>query len=436
MSNIYTKNGVSAKLNFYEKCKNPLAKWELVLKSGENYASIDGIFNEITNCLKFNDQEGKVEFHKTDNTVYWKLLFGNEDGWALEEGHVNEKSEPHKEYNILSDDICTCLKCANEFNHFITIAKTMGVKIPILCPYRCFNDYMAFKSDIPDITERITQYLCNDWNKDSVFNLQISWMKSICKKYHIDFEIDYMPDFFKWVKGSYDCTYDSMDTFIKTLTPVPELPDEYHKKFIETLLIQTQNSIGRKEKAICATIIYDYMAEKALNFLKKSPLLMDIAIKKSYELKSDGNDLPDLMKSINNFLKTIGAPLNDPNKNYEDDECPYCESNYYDSNYYDSDDEYVDTWSKWIDDPYWGDKYYRKGGPCDQEKELSKLMQDIFKNEKITFIPKVMEMYHDWEKFAPKTNNYQKIMAFIANGHTFIEPDIHKTSDIVDLSKE
>ena len=372
-------NGVSATLTFHDLQD---VRWELVLSSGKNYASIDGILDGIIDdskhSLKFNGEEAKLEFHKTDK-VHWKLLFGIE-----EEGDL-----------------------LNEFEQFVKIAKDMDVKMAILCPHQCFKDYLSFKPDIADRTERISTYLANDWHKDSVLGQQISWMKSACKKHSIEFELELMRDFFK---GTEFCTYDSIDAFVKTLTK----SDNDHREFIQKLLAEFESTSVKKEKGEICKRIYEYLQHKALNYLNETPKLKGIVIKKAYELKSDVPSLTELMQAIDNFLTAIGEPLvpsvpsvvpsvpSVPIVEY----CSYCDD-------CDSDDGYFDTWTQCIEDPYLGDKYYRKGGPCDQEKARSKLMQDIFKKEELTFTCKVMPLYYEWEKTAPKANRYKKMCLFI-----------------------
>ena len=334
-------------------------RWELVLSSGENYARIDGIIDDSKHSLKFNGEEAKLEFHK----------------------------------------------------------------MAILCPHQCFKDYLSFKPDIADRTERISTYLANDWHKDSVFAIQISWMKSACKKHSIEFELEMMRDFFKCTKPS-DCTYVSMDAFVKTLTK----SDHDHIEYIIKLIAECQTTTDKKEKGEICIRIYEYLLHKALHYVKKTPKLKAVTIRKAYELKLEG--IPELTQIIDDFLTAIGEPSvpsvpSVPIVEY----CSYCDD--CDSDDCDSDDGYFDTWTQCIEDPYLGDKYYRKGGPCDQEKARSKLMQDIFKKEELTFTCKVMPLYYEWAKTNEKTakaNRYKKMCLFIdANRHTLMEHDVRKS---------
>jgi hypothetical protein len=116
-----TMNGVTATLQFQD------AHWELVLKSGENYAKIEGTIDNSKHSITFNSEEATLEIHE----VHWKLFFG-----SLVEGDI-----------------------PSEFEQFVTIAKEMGVKMAILCPKQCFKDYLSFKPDIANRTERISTYL-------------------------------------------------------------------------------------------------------------------------------------------------------------------------------------------------------------------------------------------------------------------------------------
>lgn len=368
-------NGVSATLKFHEF--DDFYRWELVLASGKNYARIDGILDDSKHSLKFNGEEATLEIHKTDK-VHWKLVFGSEV-YALEEGYLTETSE---------------------FDLFIKIAKDMGVKIAILCPHQCFKDYLSFKPDIPNRTERISTYLAADWHEDSELGQQISQMKSVCKTYFIEFELELMRDFFEG-------TYVSMDSFIKTLVTKS---DNEHRAFIMKLIADFESTTVRKQKEEICKRIYDYLLHNALNYVNKTQKFKDTVIKKAYELKSEG--IPELIQSIDNFLTAIGEPLV-PSVIPIVEDCPYCDKDCNEDCDEDSDDGYLDTWTQYIEDPYLCDKYYRKGGPCDQEKARSKLIQDIFKKEELTFTRKVMPLYYEWEKTAPKLNRYKKVCLFI-----------------------
>jgi len=429
-----TMNGVTASLKFHEFDDFQDARWELIIRSGENYASTKGIIYDSKHTIKFNGEEAKLEFHKTDK-VHWKLLFG-----VLEEGDLTETSE---------------------FDLFNKIAKDMEVKMAILCPERCFKDYMAFKPDIADRRQRISTYLADDWNKDSELGKQISHMKSVCKKYGIKFELELMRDFFECASNSlmrdfFECN-DSMDSFIMS---VVAKSDNDHRNFIVALIANCQTTTDKKEKAEICKSIYEYMLHKALKYVNKTPKFKEVVIRKAYELKLEG--IPELTKIIDEFLTAIGValydPLYDPKRLIK--ECLHCkeiesdsesedseesdsedseESDIEDSEESDSDEtdseesdsdyseseesdsDYVDICSQSIEDPYWGDKYYRKGGPC--EKARSKLMQTIFKKEKLTFEPNVMDLYNDWQKTAPKMDVYKKMIAFVgANRHALMEP--------------
>ena len=373
-------NGVSATLTFQDLQD---ARWELVLSSGENYARIDGIIDDSMHSLKFNGEEAKLEFHKTDK-VHWKLLFG-----VLEEGDL-----------------------LNEFDLFNKIANEMDVTIAILCPHQSFKDYSAFKPDIADRTERIIDYFYADWHKDSVFAKQISWMKSACKKHSIEFERELMRDFFKYNES---CTKSSINAFVKSLAK----SGHDHREYIIKLIADCESTVGKNEKGEICIRIYEYLLHKALNYVKKTPKLKAVTIRKAYEFKKE--EIPELTQSIDNFLTAIGEPLvrsvvpsvpSVPIVEY----CPCC----------DSDDEYIDTWSQCIEDPYWGDNM--KGGSCDQEKARSKLMQDLFKKEDLTFTIKVMPFYYEWAKTNEKNtnvNHYKKMCLFIeANRHALMEHDV------------
>jgi len=204
----------------------------------------------------------------------------------------------------------------SEFVLFNKIANEMGVKMAILCPHQSFKDYLAFKPDISNIRDRISTYLANDLHEDSEFAKQISQMKTVCKTYSIEFELELMRDFFTY---SSDCTYVSMDAFIKTLVTKS---DNDHRYFIQKLITEFETTVEKKQKGEICKFIYEYLQYEALDYIKKTPRLKAVVIRKAYELKADAPDFTELIKSIDNFLTSIGAPLTDPSSFIE--ECPYC----------------------------------------------------------------------------------------------------------------
>lgn len=389
-------NGVTSTLKFQD-----LNRWELVLKSDNNCVHIEGTIEDSKHSITFKGEEAKLEFHE----VHWKLSFG-----LIVEGIV-----------------------PSEFEQFVTIAKEMDVKMAILCPQQCFTDYLSFKPDITDRTERISTYLAADWHKDSELGQQISQMKSVCKKYGIEFQLEMMRDFFKGT--------DSIDAFVKTLTK----SDHDHREYIIKLIADCVTA-DKKEKAEICKRIYEYLLHKALHYVNKVPKFKAVTIEKAYEFKLEG--IPELTQTIDEFLTAIGEPLVEPiavpsvvpsvpsvvpsvvpsavpSVAPIVEDCPCCDRDC------DNNDGYLDTWTEWIEDPYLGDKYYRKGGPCDQEKARSKLMQDIFKKEELTFTCKVMPLYYEWAKTNETTSNvnrYKKMCSFIdANRHALMEHDVRKS---------
>ena len=179
--------------------------------------------------------------------------------------------------------------------------------------------------------------------------------------------------------------------------------DHDHREFIIKLIADCVTTTDKKEKGEICIRIYEYLLHKALHYVNKTPKFKDTVIRKAYEFKLEG--IPELTLIIDEFLTAIGEPLVEPIVEY----CPCCDRS-------DSSDEYLDTWTQL------GDK---KSGPCDQER--SKLMQDLFKKEDLTFTHKVMPLYYEWEKTAPKVNRYKKMCLFIdANRHALMEHDVRE----------
>jgi len=339
-------NGVTASLKFHEFDDFQDDRCELVLRSGENYATTDGIRDDSKHSLEFNYEEAKLEFHKTDKD-HWKFHFG-----VLEEGDLTETSE---------------------FDLFTKIAKDMDAKIAILCPERCFKDYMMFKPDIADIHKRIYKYLVTDLHEDSDFGKQIWWMKSACTKYCIKFELELMRDFFGSAYDSmedfFGSTEDCIDSFLRTMV---ETRDNKIRDFITKTCSYWSHwrSINDRQKQsdICK-VIYDYL-RRSLDFLKRKPSMMKTCIKTAYRLKSQSEGFPELVESIDAFLTEVGEPLV-PLYDTKCIKCLHCkesdseseesdsESEESDSESEESDSDYVDT-SQSIADKCWANKYNQK----------------------------------------------------------------------------
>jgi len=208
--------------------------------------------------------------------------------------------------------------------------------------------------------------------------------------------------------------------------------DNDHIQFIIKLIADCQTTVVKKERAEICKRIYEYLLHKAFNYVNKIPKLKEVVIRKAYEFKLEG--IPELTQTIDEFLTAIGEPLTVPSVPSVPsvvpsavpivEDCPCCDR---DS---DNNDGYLDTWTQWIEDPSWSDKYYRKGGPCDQEKARSKLMQDLFKKENLKFTIKVMPLYYEWDKTNETTTNvnrYKKMCSFIdANRHALMEHDVRE----------
>jgi len=91
--------------------------------------------------------------------------------------------------------------------------------------------------------------------------------------------------------------------------------DNKHVAYINTILNDVTNSFGKKQKAVGAKRLYDYIANEGLEFINTFNKYKKTIIKKAYELKADSYDVPELKASIDHFLTVIGEPLLDISDN-------------------------------------------------------------------------------------------------------------------------
>ena len=170
-------------------------------------------------------------------------------------------------------------------------------------------------------------------------------------------------------------------------------------------------SVGTKQKAKLAQILYDYMTNESLDYVKGQENLKKVAIERANSFKKDCKEFPKLIASLDAFLTAVGAPLDDMEPIVEPVVEPVVECVKY------------CTCDKCIEKETMKEIMKQEDEYC---KRLQ-LMKKIFKRENLVFDDNVMDLYYEWEKTAPRLNRYKKIKAFIdANRDTFEKKEAHK----------
>ena len=152
--------------------------------------------------------------------------------------------------------------------------------------------------------------------------------------------------------------------------------DKDHTDFI-LHLIHNFETLDRKTRVKNCIILYDYLLN-ALDFLKKHTTFTEIVIKKAYHIKSNAGDVPEIVQSIDNFLRAFGAPL------HKTVDC--CDSS---------------------------DEHYESQQAHREHLARSLLMQKLFAKEKLVFTPDIMDIYYNSEVQTVRVNRYEKMMLFI-----------------------
>ena len=175
---------------------------------------------------------------------------------------------------------------------------------------------------------------------------------------------------------------------------VPTVTDEDMKNHIYKCIKAVEDSVGKKEKAKLAKILYDYMTNESLDYIKGYEQLKKIAIQRAYYIKRECEDFPELTKSLNAFLTAV-SPLDKPVV-----ECvKYC------------------TCEECIEKQTMKEIMKQEDEYC---KRLQ-LMKKLFERENLVFDDdNVMDLYYEWEETVPRLNRYKKMKAFIdANRDSF-----------------
>ena len=238
--------------------------------------------------------------------------------------------------SFIHHGVCECAVCNQynefyftEYDQFYFIANAMDVQIVRLCPDESYNDYNRFKSDNPDIKQRIIDYFYADWHKDSLLNLHISWMRRVCEsrmeicyeiapefcniswikrvsKTRIEFCYELMPEFYQWAqKKHHHITYECMEDFIRKLLKVtikPYATDSDHTYNLKDMCDKCNNAPLHKKPHIVAKA-YRYMAY-AIDYVKRNPSFCEDSVRKAHELKGDTDNIR-VHLAIDDYLALI-----------------------------------------------------------------------------------------------------------------------------------
>jgi hypothetical protein len=145
--------------------------------------------------------------------------------------------------------------------------------------------------------------------------------------------------------------------------------DNDHIDFIARTLDSCETN-DRNTRVKHCIALYDYLL-KELDFVKKHRRFKKIAIDKAYYLMSRVGDVPEMIQSIENFLRAIGALHKVEDEHHESQQA------------------------------------HR------EHLERSLLMKKLFEKEKLVFTPDIMYIYYNSEVQTVNVNRYKKMMLFI-----------------------
>jgi len=222
---------------------------------------------------------------------------------------------------------------------------------------------------------------------------------------------------------------------VEKVEQVKPMTDKTHIAFIKNILNEA-NFIQGKQKAECLKTLYDYLSCDALDFVYRSKHYKKVAIKKAHEFKKNPMAMPELIKSIDNFLTLIGEPLKEekPEENAQKPEEKLDEGEYITNTVMEDFQKWeivtgINSMDAFIEarcDPccHIRDRFNESKEPVKEMKEPVKedacttLMKQIFEKRNIPFLDVYMDMYCIWKKDAPKVNRYKKMCMFI-DSHKF-----------------
>ena len=145
--------------------------------------------------------------------------------------------------------------------------------------------------------------------------------------------------------------------------------DKEHIDFIARTLDSCETNDRNTSVKHCIAL-YDYLL-KELDFVKKHRRFKKIAIDKAYYLMARVDDVPEMIQSIENFLRAIGALHKVKDEHHESQQA------------------------------------HR------EHLARSLLMKKLFEKEKLVFTPDIMYIYYNSEVQTVNVNRYKKMMLFI-----------------------
>ena len=213
--------------------------------------------------------------------------------------------------SFVNHEECDCGVCSHfnqfyftEYDQFYFIANSMDVQIVSLCPSESYNDYNQFKSNNPDVKQRIVEYFYADWHKDSLLNLHISWMKRVCLN-RIPFCYELLPEFYQWAnKKHLLITYQSIHDFINKLLHVttPNATDLNHATNIKLFCDKCTSASFDKKPHIIAKA-YRYMSH-FIHYVRQNTALLETSIRKAHEFKYHTRNIRAIL-AIDYFLSFV-----------------------------------------------------------------------------------------------------------------------------------
>jgi hypothetical protein len=366
--------GVKATITFQDT-DNHTIHWELIIESGENKAVTDGsITMDVTYfdpsptlepvVLEEGEKERKREKKREEDRRREERRDKREEMKREREKREREKREEEDEE--VKDNVSTpqevtkhvCKAIQSVENRYIIILKNSSSKKE--------KAYYA-----QNLYEHLTKSL-------QLIEKNEEWKNTVIQRaYALKEECNDFPN-----------TILSIDTFLKGMkAPIVAPTDEDMKNYIHICIKTVEDSVGTKEKAKSAQILYDYMTNESLDYVKRYENLKKVAIQRANSFKKDCKEFPELIASLDAFLTAVGAPLDEPVV-----ECvKYC------------------TCDKCIE------KQTMKEIMKQEDKSYKRwqLMKKLFKKENLVFDDDVMDLYYEWEKTAPRLNRCEKIKAFI-----------------------
>lgn len=80
-----------------------------------------------------------------------------------------------------------------------------------------------------------------------------------------------------------------------------------HIKMIRGLLESGETVMGKENKVICATTLFRYINDNAMDFVKQHDRFRTVVTVKALELIIEGRDYPNLISQVVKFLENMGV---------------------------------------------------------------------------------------------------------------------------------